>query len=216
MLREPALHTPLTADDCSTQAARAGSRHDDPPAALRRWKHRQIVRIAGRDLLGIADLRTVGAELAAVAQACLDAALAIADPAVPMAVIGMGKLGGCGAQLRERRRRRVRARRRQRRGRARGARAAARDDRADRRRHRLPHRRRPATRRPVGRAQPHDSTRTTAYWERWAQTWELQALIKARPVAGDADLGAGVRARGPSRTCGPTCSIPPPCTRSAR
>ena len=34
-------------------------------AALRRWKHRQIVRIAGRDLLGIADLRAVGAELAA-------------------------------------------------------------------------------------------------------------------------------------------------------
>jgi glutamate-ammonia-ligase adenylyltransferase len=29
-----------------------------------------------------------------VAQACLAAALAIAAPAVPMAVIGMGKLGG--------------------------------------------------------------------------------------------------------------------------
>src|SRR5262249_36956832 len=29
------------------------------------------------------------------------------------------------------------------------------------------------------------------YWERWAQTWEFQALIKARPVAGDASLGDG-------------------------
>jgi glutamate-ammonia-ligase adenylyltransferase len=29
-----------------------------------------------------------------------------------------------------------------------------------------------------------------AYWERWAETWELQALLKARFVAGDADLGA--------------------------
>src|SRR5439155_2257376 len=28
-----------------------------------------------------------------------------------------------------------------------------------------------------------------AYYERWAQTWELQALIRARPVAGDVDLG---------------------------
>ncbi|HYJ76384.1 MAG TPA: bifunctional [glutamine synthetase] adenylyltransferase/[glutamine synthetase]-adenylyl-L-tyrosine phosphorylase [Kineosporiaceae bacterium] len=29
-----------------------------------------------------------------------------------------------------------------------------------------------------------------AYYRRWAATWEFQALLKARPVAGDADLGA--------------------------
>ena len=29
-----------------------------------------------------------------------------------------------------------------------------------------------------------------AYYQRWAQTWEFQALLKARPVAGDLDLGA--------------------------
>jgi len=28
-----------------------------------------------------------------------------------------------------------------------------------------------------------------AYYDRWAKTWEFQALLKARPVAGDADLG---------------------------
>ena len=28
-----------------------------------------------------------------------------------------------------------------------------------------------------------------AYYERWAKTWEFQALLKARPLAGDADLG---------------------------
>ena len=28
------------------------------------------------------------------------------------------------------------------------------------------------------------------YYERWAKTWEFQALLKARPAAGDADLGA--------------------------
>ncbi|KPC78962.1 hypothetical protein ADL35_19805, partial [Streptomyces sp. NRRL WC-3753] len=29
-----------------------------------------------------------------------------------------------------------------------------------------------------------------AYYQRWAKTWEFQALLKARPVAGDAELGA--------------------------
>lgn len=28
-----------------------------------------------------------------------------------------------------------------------------------------------------------------AYYQRWARTWEFQALLKARPVAGDPDLG---------------------------
>ena len=28
-----------------------------------------------------------------------------------------------------------------------------------------------------------------AYYERWAQTWEFQALLKARPVAGDLEVG---------------------------
>ena len=27
------------------------------------------------------------------------------------------------------------------------------------------------------------------YYERWAKTWEFQALLKARPVAGDLELG---------------------------
>ena len=29
-----------------------------------------------------------------------------------------------------------------------------------------------------------------AYYERWAKTWEFQALLKARPAAGDPELGA--------------------------
>ncbi|MDT8915822.1 bifunctional [glutamine synthetase] adenylyltransferase/[glutamine synthetase]-adenylyl-L-tyrosine phosphorylase [Amycolatopsis sp. PS_44_ISF1] len=29
----------------------------------------------------------------------------------------------------------------------------------------------------------------TAYYRKWAKTWEFQALLKARPVAGDAELG---------------------------
>ncbi|HSE70773.1 MAG TPA: bifunctional [glutamine synthetase] adenylyltransferase/[glutamine synthetase]-adenylyl-L-tyrosine phosphorylase [Nocardioidaceae bacterium] len=46
--------------------------------------------------------------------------------------------------------------------------------------------------RPEGKAGP--LVRTLAshqgYYERWAKTWEFQALLKARPVAGDAALGA--------------------------
>jgi len=32
-----------------------------------------------------------------------------------------------------------------------------------------------------------------AYYERWAATWEFQALLKARPVAGDVELGRAYR-----------------------
>jgi glutamate-ammonia-ligase adenylyltransferase len=46
--------------------------------------------------------------------------------------------------------------------------------------------------RPEGKAGP--LVRTLAshegYYTRWARTWEFQAMLKARPVAGDAELGA--------------------------
>jgi len=46
--------------------------------------------------------------------------------------------------------------------------------------------------RPEGRDGPLVRTLAShrAYYERWAKTWEFQALLKARPVAGDDDLGA--------------------------
>src|SRR4051812_2237924 len=84
MLRPDVLHAELTADALVAQAHDTIAT-DDPPAALRRWKHRHMVRVAARDLLGLADMRVVGADLAGVAQACLGAALAIAAPTVPMA-----------------------------------------------------------------------------------------------------------------------------------
>jgi glutamate-ammonia-ligase adenylyltransferase len=45
--------------------------------------------------------------------------------------------------------------------------------------------------RPEGRAGPLVRTLPShlAYYERWAKTWEFQALLKARPVAGDMTLG---------------------------
>jgi [glutamine synthetase] adenylyltransferase / [glutamine synthetase]-adenylyl-L-tyrosine phosphorylase len=45
--------------------------------------------------------------------------------------------------------------------------------------------------RPEGRLGPLVRTLAShrAYYQRWAKTWEFQALLKARPVAGDAALG---------------------------
>ncbi|MFD7629601.1 bifunctional [glutamine synthetase] adenylyltransferase/[glutamine synthetase]-adenylyl-L-tyrosine phosphorylase [Streptomyces sp. NPDC059851] len=46
--------------------------------------------------------------------------------------------------------------------------------------------------RPEGRNGPLVRTLSShlAYYQRWAKTWEFQALLKARAVAGDAELGA--------------------------
>jgi glutamate-ammonia-ligase adenylyltransferase len=45
--------------------------------------------------------------------------------------------------------------------------------------------------RPEGKAGPLSRTLAShqGYYERWAKTWEFQALLKARPVAGDLELG---------------------------
>ena len=46
--------------------------------------------------------------------------------------------------------------------------------------------------RPEGKAGPLVRTLDghAAYYQRWARTWEFQALLKARPIAGDTQLGA--------------------------
>lgn len=164
------------------------AQHADGPAALRRWKRRELVRIAARDLLGLADLPTVGRELAALAEAALDTATALARSDTPVAVIGMGKLGGGELNyasdvdvlfVHE--------------GDADAAVAAAREVlalmaeptadgivfRTD------------ADLRPEGRSGPLSRSLDSyiSYYERWAQHWEFQALIKARVVGGDRELG---------------------------
>lgn len=77
--------------------------------ALRRWRRREMVRIAWRDLAGMSALDQTLAELSALAAACTDLALAklhdwsVERFGVPrdrhgdpqrMVVLGMGKLGG--------------------------------------------------------------------------------------------------------------------------
>jgi glutamate-ammonia-ligase adenylyltransferase len=143
---------------------------------LGRWKHRELLRIAARDLSGIDPLESVGTSLARLADDVLDRAVALAQPEDgQLAVVGMGKLGGrelnyasdidvlfVGT------------------GDPRPILATARHGwRVD------------VDLRPEGRDGPliRSLESYLAYWDRWAETWEFQALIKARAVAGDPEVG---------------------------
>ncbi|MFE2142676.1 bifunctional [glutamine synthetase] adenylyltransferase/[glutamine synthetase]-adenylyl-L-tyrosine phosphorylase [Streptomyces sp. NPDC059456] len=176
--------------------------HD--PIALRVAYRRCLLSIAARDVCGTIDVAQTAAELADLATATLRAALRIASAAAPedaaacrLAVIAMGKCGGNelnyvsdvdvifvgdapnGGDEGQ------------------AVRAATRL---------ASHLMRicsettiegtiwpvDANLRPEGRNGPLVRTLAShlAYYQRWAKTWEFQALLKARAVAGDPDLGA--------------------------
>jgi len=143
--------------------------------ALVAWKRRELLRIAARDLTGLDGLEQVAASLALLGDDVLSGALALAGQD-GLAVIGMGKLGAGELNyasdvdvmfVGEGDPRPVLD-------------VARRCFRVD------------ANLRPEGRSGPLtrslDSYR--AYWDRWAEPWERQALIKARPVAGPGRLCA--------------------------
>ena len=69
--------------------------------------------------------------------------------------------------------------------------------------------------RPEGRAGPlvRSLASYLAYWDRWAQTWEFQALLKARPAAGDGALGPALRRTGRQARVGPARWAPTTCVR---
>ncbi|WP_327240358.1 MULTISPECIES: bifunctional [glutamine synthetase] adenylyltransferase/[glutamine synthetase]-adenylyl-L-tyrosine phosphorylase [unclassified Streptomyces] len=174
------------------------------PDSLRVAYRRCLLAIAARDVCGTTDVAETAAELADLATATLRAALAIARTAAPedaavcrLAVIAMGKCGGHelnyvsdvdvifvaepfdGAEE------------------SRAVQGATRL---------AAHMMRicsdttvegtiwpvDANLRPEGRNGPLVRTVSShlAYYQRWAKTWEFQALLKARPVAGDPELGA--------------------------
>jgi glutamate-ammonia-ligase adenylyltransferase len=203
MADERGLAAPRPPEELVAEAAAIVDRHQDAAAAwdaLRRFKRRELARVAVRDLAGGAGVELVGAELAALADACLEAALRVAarEAGVEhagLAVLGMGKLGGnelnyvsdvdvlfchqpadgvdpeAAAQ----------AAARVARGVVQGLSAVTHEGtcyRVD------------ANLRPEGRNGPLSRTLGSyqAYWDRWAQPWELQALVKVRPVAGDGAL----------------------------
>lgn len=163
--------------------------------ALRRWKDRHLLGIAARDLFGHAPLETVGSDLTRLAEAVLDAALTLLDPQVPIAVIGMGRFGGAelsyasdldvifvyegSSTTATEEANRVAARLLRFVG---GSTPADRIFAVD------------ADLRPEGRqgllARSFDGF--VSYWRDYAQTWERQAMVRARPVAGDRTLAAGL------------------------
>jgi len=184
----------------------AGARHDDPVAAVtsvRGRRRRELFRVACADLLGLLrtgggepDVTAVAAALSDVTDATLAATLEISRrPGIRLSIIGMGRLGG----------REV--------GYASDAdvlfvyaddsRAA---DAASGVAHEIAEQLRrllavpapdpplgvDADLRPEGRQGP--LVRSLAafeqYYQRWSRVWEAQALLRARFVAGDAELGA--------------------------
>jgi glutamate-ammonia-ligase adenylyltransferase len=146
------------------------------------WKQRELLRIAARDLLGRDTLETVAAALASMATDTLGAAMDLAGTE-QLAIIGMGKLGGRELNYAsdvdlifvgegdpaalDRSARTV-------------VDIARRCFRVD------------LNLRPEGRngALVRSLESHEAYWDRWAEPWEFQALLKARFVAGDAEIGA--------------------------
>ena len=103
----------LDRDACARaiEAATAPGTTDDAVfmAALRRFRRRHLVRIAWRDLAGLADIDTILRELTLLADACIVASCRHATAALgrrhglptgadgrelPLLVLGMGKLGG--------------------------------------------------------------------------------------------------------------------------
>jgi glutamate-ammonia-ligase adenylyltransferase len=175
-----------TYDDVRFHAAEALT--DGGPAALVEVQRLGALRIALRDLLGIADTPTATAELSWLAEGIIASAYAhVARDDEPLAVVAMGKLGGrelnyvsdvdllfvardAGAAT----------------GVARSLLEVL------------------STVTPAGRVYEVDTNLRPEgsdgalvrsleayqrYYSRWARTWEFQALLKARPIAGDAELG---------------------------
>ncbi|MHC3459266.1 bifunctional [glutamine synthetase] adenylyltransferase/[glutamine synthetase]-adenylyl-L-tyrosine phosphorylase [Streptomyces flavovirens] len=173
------------------------------PDSLRVAYRRALLSIAARDVCGTTDVAEVAAELADLATATLRAALAVARADAPddaalcrLAVVAMGKCGGhelnyvsdvdvifVGEPA-----------------------EGAEENNALQAATRLAaHMMRicsdttvegtiwpvDANLRPEGRNGPLVRTVSShlAYYQRWAKTWEFQALLKARPVAGDRELG---------------------------
>ncbi len=155
-----------------------------------RWKRLELLRIAARDLVGFDDLPAVGRALALLADEVLQAAYEEVGAPPGLAVIGMGKLGGRELnyssdvdfvfvgemEAHDRAARQI----------LEIARGSFRVD---------------VDLRPEGRDGPlvRSLESYEAYWDRWAQTWEFQALLKARPVSGDPELGRSFMERAQAR-----------------
>ncbi len=209
ILGDPAGLVARTQDQLVATMRSASGRRADADAAIasvRAIRRHELLRIAFADLTGQLSLAAVGRALSDLTAATLQSALDIAIRRVEategrplgtaMAIIGMGSLGG------------------QEMGYASDAdvlfvhRQEADGSGADAQRRAVlvvqetkrllggagpdPQLGLDADLRPEGKNGPlvRSLTSYATYYDRWALTWELQALLRARPVAGDRDLGS--------------------------
>ncbi|MGD0068482.1 MAG: bifunctional glutamine-synthetase adenylyltransferase/deadenyltransferase, partial [Streptosporangiaceae bacterium] len=175
----------------------------EPTAALAAAYRRRLLHLAARDMTGVATVDEVSEELADIAAAVLEGALAIARAELPskaaparLAVLAMGKCGGrelnyasdvdvifVAEPVKDEDETAALATASRLAAGLIGVCARSTPEGSifpvD------------PNLRPEGRAGP--LVRTLAshqvYYQRWAKTWEFQALLKARPVAGDMALG---------------------------
>lgn len=201
MLASKAELEPRTAADLAEAMNRAALRHDDEEksiASVRGLRRRELCRIALADVLGNADVDTVGVALSDLASASVDAALRIAGRSIdapPVGVVALGSWGGnemsyasdadamfvvaddvdaeglaaatnlvrrAGAVL----------------GKPGPEPALVLD----------------SDLRPEGKGGPQVRSVSSyaTYYEKWSATWEAQAMLRARPGAGDLSLAAAV------------------------
>ncbi|MGO1384776.1 MAG: bifunctional [glutamine synthetase] adenylyltransferase/[glutamine synthetase]-adenylyl-L-tyrosine phosphorylase [Arachnia sp.] len=192
---------PRSTADLTEAMRRAANRHADEDrsiASVRGLRRRELCRIALADVLGNADVRTVGLALSDLASASVDAALAIAFRTIdspPVGVVALGSWGGnemsyssdadamfvvcddtdaaglAAATELVRRAAAVLGKP--------GPEPALVLD---------------SDLRPEGKGGP--QVRTVAsyatYYKKWSSTWEAQAMLRARPGAGDLSLAAAV------------------------
>ncbi len=189
-----------------TEALASAGRHDDPVAAIgavRVFRRRELFRVAVADCLGDGDPEATGVALSDITTATLTAALQVAVMAVAgrdrlgvrLAVIGMGRFGGgemsyaSDADVLF----------------VHDALPGTPEDVASRQAVAVANEMRrllalpspdpelmvDADLRPEGRNGPMSRSLASyrAYYERWSAPWEAQALLRARPVAGDPGLG---------------------------
>ncbi|QGN35546.1 bifunctional [glutamine synthetase] adenylyltransferase/[glutamine synthetase]-adenylyl-L-tyrosine phosphorylase [Microlunatus sp. Gsoil 973] len=188
---------PRSFERLRSEMSAAAGRQSSPNAAveaIRAIRRRELFRIAAADLLGFLDVLAVGESLTDLASATIHTALAVTrnpkelDPNVTIAVIAMGRWGGRelsyasdadamfvmssddtrggSAVITELRRLLSLP----------GADPALAID---------------TNLRPEGKGGPliRSLPAYRVYYERWSATWEMQALIRAAPLAGDLDLG---------------------------
>ncbi|MFF0340380.1 bifunctional [glutamine synthetase] adenylyltransferase/[glutamine synthetase]-adenylyl-L-tyrosine phosphorylase [Kribbella sp. NPDC004875] len=205
MLADERELTPRTQEALVTEMSAAARRQDAPEAAvaaIRAVRRRELFRIAAADLSGLLDVETVGESLTKVSVGTLTTALEVARKAVAkgepeptrMSIVAMGRFGGHelgygsdadvmfvhdplpGADEKKATDFATQAATELRRMLALpGADPAVAID---------------ADLRPEGRQGP--LVRTLAsyaqYYARWSAVWEAQALLRADPLCGDADL----------------------------